>query len=669
MTMLLLMLAAVLSGTPDGNRPYAYSPQAERLFLRGVEQFTQGRYADARDLFGEILSMSGTTQRTTAAHIMKGKCHYWLGQSLEASRTMREFLAAYPWSSYTSDARLTLGLVSMRIRRYEEALRLFCAAWREAGQAPRAGPLEGHIQEAVEAVARTHLPVTALRSFIEESPAAPERALLWMVLAERELEGGNVAASSVAADTLELRYEGHPYAARLEAVRSGVLLRNRVKLGVLVPLMREAEPSGARQIGTEVYEGIMEAVAEYQEDPGARLEVAAEVRDTERDSAASARYAAELAEDPEVVALVGPVFSHEAAAAAPCANARGIPLVSPTANAGGIAATGPFVFQANPDHETRGRAVARHAVLNEKMRTLAVLAPSTPAGRQAVEGFVSEALGVGARVAAVEWYPRGESDLSRQIASIRRKAVMESAEPRISFAGRMNRRDIARLAGAGVPIRVLDSLLERSAVVPATALLGPGARAILDSLGLDLADVPALADSMGQAARGIQGIFLPISSPEEIGVVASQLVYFNLGARMLGSGEWSDLGELDVHKRYAAGVVFESDSHTEEGDPAYAAFAARYAARTGKPPTRNSLYGYDTARLILGIIRAGASTRQAVAEALRRTAGFRGYHGAVTLTRGRVNSRLHMLRYDGSSLERIAEVDVAEPLGGGERNR
>ena len=53
--------------------------------------------------------------------------------------------------------------------------------------------------------------------------------------------------------------------------------------------------------------------------------------------------------------------------------------------------------------------------------------------------------------------------------------------------------------------------------------------------------VEARAESLAQGSAGIQGLYCPISSPEEIGVVSAQLAYANIKTRLLGSGEWNSL--------------------------------------------------------------------------------------------------------------------------------
>jgi len=99
-----------------------------------------------------------------------------------------------------------------------------------------------------------------------------------------------------------------------------------------------------------------------------------------------------------------------------------------------------------------------------------------------------------------------------------------------------------------------------------------------------------------------------------------------------------------ANRRYADGVVFESDTFIDTAGGAYASFADSFAARFRKKPTKNTLFGYDTADMILRLIGDGASTREALEKALTGLRDYRGFHSRIALGPDRVNSALTVLR-------------------------
>jgi ABC-type branched-subunit amino acid transport system substrate-binding protein len=141
-------------------------------------------------------------------------------------------------------------------------------------------------------------------------------------------------------------------------------------------------------------------------------------------------------------------------------------------------------------------------------------------------------------------------------------------------------------------------------------------------------------------------------------VIASQLAFFSIDTRVLGSGEWNNLSELNLNKRYCQGVLFESDSYLDTKSPAYIDFSARFTQRFNKLPSRTTLYGYATAKLILAQIARGVSTREEMKRALSAVDGVELLHGKISLFPRRVNSWLQILEYANEAVTRLTEINV-----------
>jgi ABC-type branched-subunit amino acid transport system substrate-binding protein len=151
-----------------------------------------------------------------------------------------------------------------------------------------------------------------------------------------------------------------------------------------------------------------------------------------------------------------------------------------------------------------------------------------------------------------------------------------------------------------------------------------------------------------------------------VGVVGAQFVYFNIQAQLFGSGEWNDEAALHEHKRYTSGLIFESDTYIDTSSATYREFASAFSARFRKYPSKNALFGFDTAQLLLHLIRNGAATRPALARALARTRDFQGIHSPIGFSEGRVNSWLSILKYDGTGVSRIGLMGLFPSEPGGE---
>ena len=652
---MLLCLTFVLFFCPEvlqAQGQVEYSVEAEQTFSHAVELYNAGQIDDASTDFERVFKVFAPNQRTTAAYIMRAKCLLRINEPLEAGRTLRNFLSLYPSSSYIPDAEYTMGLVYVKIQRYDDAVHSFLESWRSDAEVRRSA------FEALDRSIDAYFQTAGVKTLLRQAKSDEERAFFWLKIGEKEAAEQKSAAVGAVLDTLYRNYPGNPFRERIAMLRARLEQRSNVKIGVLLPLLNKSDPSAVKELGNDIYEGIQLAVDEYSRNPDTRVKVMLETRDTERDVLVATRGMQELTSDEDIIGIIGPVFSNEVAAVASLANKRGYPLISPTANANGLTAAGQYVFQANPDYETRGRAIARYVVEKKGLRMLAVLAPSNTFGKFMAEAFAAEALWLGAKIVATAWYERGVADLKIQMADLRKAGLKAGAEPMISFGGKMSRDDVAHLVQLGVPMKTIDSLMNKSATMSATVLLGPQARRGIDSLGIAASYDDPNVDSLEYPVTAIQGIYAPISSAEEIGIVSSQLVYYNIQAQVLGSGEWNNLAELDANKRYCSNVIFESDSYVDGSDSTYGNFANAYFDRFKKRPSKNSLYGYDCATAILSTIHSGGDSREGLMMGLRHLKNSGGLHAKINFSGKRVNTWLWILKYTGDHVQMIDGFSV-----------
>jgi ABC-type branched-subunit amino acid transport system substrate-binding protein len=300
--------------------------------------------------------------------------------------------------------------------------------------------------------------------------------------------------------------------------------------------------------------------------------------------------------------------------------------------------------------------MAQYAVRILGFKRVAVLAPSDSYGRFLAQAFGEEVKRQGGQILAMEWYERKASDLTKQLRAIRCAGLHAGSDPLISFGGKKRLGELMKLAGLGVPVKKLDSLMAKGATVSVASLVGPDAVPKLDSLGINVVYNDIYLDSLDIPVTTIDGLYLPIGSPEEIGIVTSQIVYFNLHAQLLGSGEWNALEELDANRRYCSGIVFESDSYADSILTGRGDWYDAYVAAMKRPPTKHTLYGYDAAGLTLSLFRAGATTRAGFRRSLAEVSSYQGLHARIGFSAGRVNSWLPILQFDGRNVLRVDEI-------------
>jgi ABC-type branched-subunit amino acid transport system substrate-binding protein len=632
----------------------AFRHEVEKAFVDGMRLFEAGRHDSAAAEFVRCIRDYPQSHRSTGAYIMAGKAFYRAGNYRESIRLLKTLIDLYPQSSYVDDAHYTLGLSYYGMLRHEDSALEFLTA-RQQSKDPS---IQRRSEALLNDIAAEHLSIGQLQLLLADATIDEMRALLTVRLAEKVFRAGDPKGAQQLLQPIIALPPGVRYVEYAVALADSIERGGVIKFGVVLPLMLRSFQPGARDLGAEMMDAMKLAVDEYNQTgvPKATLDI----RDSERDPALAAKLVTELCADDKVAAIVGPVFSNEALAAAGIANARGVPIITPTATSNGIAAIGPFVFQANPDYEVRGRAMARFALEVLGAKRLAVVAPIDAVGKLMAEAFVEQANEDSLEVIDVQWYQSGATDMRQQLMNLRRRALESVEETIIDFSVRVKYQDVMKMVKLGVSQKRLDSLMEVGGKIPVEQLLGKDGPTIADSLEIPTVRIPVKYDSLLIPVQNIDAVFLPIAMASEIGILPSQLKFFNFQTQMLGTGDWENLEELELNRQYASGVVFSVDSHLDGQDPAYRLFEVKYQRAFGRKPTRNSLYAYDTMNLLLSVVQRGASTRQHIAAMLPTARKLPGLHSKVSISERRVNSFLFLMQYMNRSIQKIGEIDLTD---------
>jgi branched-chain amino acid transport system substrate-binding protein len=648
-----IILLMVPLTTAAQQRSIQYSDRAEQAFRLGLASYEQQDYRNALASFNEILDIGLLTHRTTGAYLMSAKAMIELGQNREAIRRLQLFLDRFPRSLYNNDAYFTIGVGFYRERIYEDALFNFLRAVELA----RGQEIKAHAEAYIARIINDHMTTGELQRVSDESRGDFAPGFLALALGQRYITVGNISAAREILEEALAKYRQHPLAGELRSMLDRVEEGVSVKIGVILPLFEHYPSEPVARIGRELLQGIRYAVDEHNAE--SNIKIYLDIRDSERLPSRAARHVQELVNDNEVLAIIGPVFSDEVFATAGVANSRGVPLITPTATANHIAAIGRYIFQTNPDYRTRGRAMARYAVEHMGYKNLAVLAPADSHGKDIADGFIDEIKKLnGAYMVVNEWYRTGETNFRQQFYNIRSRGLQDSLHLYISFSGNINRSDVMKLAAFGVEIHTLDSLIEHESAVPVIDLLGPDGGRIADSLGIRVFTGDYYADSLHIPVESIDAFFLPITSKNEMGIVAAQIAYYNVKTQLLGSGEWHDILALEENRRYVNGVYFLSDSYWDTEDSTFIRFYDGFINKMRVRPTRETLLAYDTLKLLSSIISRGAGTREGITQLLSSNLFYRGIHSPIVMGPNRVNAAKNVLRYINGEIQKVDEIVI-----------
>ncbi len=277
------------------------------------------------------------------------------------------------------------------------------------------------------------LSAAEIQRFMERRPRSGQITLARLALAERLMQEGRddearPLLESVAADGLSTSLQLRARRA-LEHMGLGIgyLGAERDPATVREGLVGVLAPLGGRfgVYGEAFLDGARLALARFNSENLSRFELIA--ADTEGEPVVAALAARRLILEEGVSALLGGVMSNPTVAAAVEANARQVPLLSPSATAENIHEIGPWVFQNNITSEAQVLAVARLAVREILGARFGVLYPNQGNGQALARVFEETIYELGGEIVASIPYEVGMTDFEAPLDEIRR------AQPEILF--------------------------------------------------------------------------------------------------------------------------------------------------------------------------------------------------------------------------------------------
>ncbi|MBI5476063.1 MAG: penicillin-binding protein activator [Ignavibacteriales bacterium] len=450
----------------------------------------------------------------------------------------------------------------------------------------------------LDEISAKYLTQNDIERLLPDSKSVHVKDFLKLKSAQKYYYSGDPNSTLKIIDPILNRQQKSDYETSFISLKSQLQSGRNIKIAVLLPLSQQMNAgSSSELISTEMIEGMNYAVKRYRDSKISSRPVMLEIMDTERKISNAIKLVRDAASDDDVVAIIGSLTSDETGLMADEAVRRKIPLIAPTATAVGIAEKGKYIFQANPDFTVRGKLLARYAVGSMKLTTFGIISSNDIVGKNISEYFKKEAERLGGKVIDIQYYTKGSTDLSEQFYNLRKSGL--------------------NLSGKKVNEENLD--------IPVTS---------------------------------IDGLLLAISDPEEIGVLASQINYFNIRTRLLGSNEWYVPGQLEANKRYINGITFLTDSYIDVNDSEYKDFERKFIFEMKKTPLRYSVIGYDLCNILLEQIASGNTTREQIAKSLQILKKYKGMQRLISFGAARVNSEMNILNFENGEIKKVTEISL-----------
>ena len=405
-----------------GYRRQQYT-EAWRLYHSYLGRYPQGRHAtEARLREAELLGLQGNWQGSLSTYqailarqpepdvALKarygiGRAYFKLGQYQEASQILDSLTAAsdLPRSLWFSTQAL-LAEIALKQNNVPQAFSRLRLASQDLASGDREW-FEDLKSRVVKAASPADL--ESLAAMYRDSPMA---AALVLRLAKVSQESGQPEEAQKWFRVLQERYPNSPEAAAAKRQPGG---GGKITLGCLLPLSGEMS-----NIGFRVQRGMELAARQAQ--------VKLVFKDTQNDPGNAAQQVQELARDPQALAIMGPLTSSVAQAAADAAQNSGMPLLALSQKAD-ITQTGNLIFQAFLTPRQQVRALVRGA-MGMAIQRYAILYPDSAYGRTFFQIFQEELAAAGLQLAAQELYTSGTQDFSPVLTTLKADLQTQAAE-------------------------------------------------------------------------------------------------------------------------------------------------------------------------------------------------------------------------------------------------
>jgi ABC-type branched-subunit amino acid transport system substrate-binding protein len=428
---MLLPACAGMQFPSQAQAPKEIKPTQTGLFQKAESSYHRQAYRQAYQQYSYYLELYPQGTEAMEARLRSAEILGLLGDWQGSLKHYQAILARQPEPDVSLKARYGIGRAYFRLGEYQQASQvldnltassdlprslwfstqaLMAEIALKRGQVPQAfnrlrlaaQDLASGDQEWFEDL-KTRLLEQATVSDLEQLETLyrdnPLSAALLLRLARLAQDSGKPAEAEKWLRTLKERFPASPETASAERLLAG----NKVELGCLLPLSGQLS-----SIGFRVQRG-MELAAK-------KAPVELVFKDTGSNPENAARLTQELAQDENVVAILGPLSSAAAQSAAETAQASAVPLIT-LSQKDGLSQTGPWVFQAFLTPRQQVRALVGYAAA-KGIKRYAILYPDSSYGRTFLQNFQQEVTAQGSELAAQAFYSPGSQEFGPTLASL-----------------------------------------------------------------------------------------------------------------------------------------------------------------------------------------------------------------------------------------------------------
>jgi len=561
-------------------------------FQRAEELYQEGAYTEALQMYLKYMSVSSNTEMLDKALYKIGSIYSLQGNYEKSAETFNKLLKIYPDSVFASSTQIALLLVYIKEEKYSQVIEisdniiskidktdipriLFYKGYALLKMGNKALALENFINAYESASNIEKDKITKEVTDILTGLSLSELKILYDKY-QNEFPGGyilfNIAQLHIKNEDFKNavyilskfienfpNHERIPYAQKqITTLQEGALTESYT-IGCILPLTGVYS-----KFGNKALAGVEFALFKFNTTSGA-YQVKLKVKDTESTPEKAARAVQELANQ-RVRAIIGPITTAQAEAAALSAQALKIPIITLTSK-DNITEIGDYVFRNFITHKMQVKAITSYAAKKLGIKKFAILYPNDSYGMSYMDIFWDAVIEQKGTVTGVGKYKNEQTDFADTIKKITGLHYTRPGHNRWST-------------------KKLDPIIDFGAV------------------------------------------FIP-DAPEKIGLIAPQLAFHDINnVKILGTNLLHDGKLLDMAKPYVQGAIMPDIFFEESLSAVVKDFVNVFEQAYGTKPGLWEAISYDTANILFNlVIDPRIGDRESLKNALLNLGEFKGVTG------------------------------------------
>ena len=679
MTLALLAVAAV--GCPkrtvvvDGVE-VDYGAAASDAFAEAELPYREGRYGDAVGSLERYLVDWPEAKEAETARYFLARSYEAIGDAPGTQRAWEALLLHHPGSAFASSGRLYLGLAHLRRGEHGDALQVLKGAWPQLEGAERRAAAQGlaeaslglerwveavrwvgeigaHAQNAAERDAADatlidlidgKVPALGLAALREElSPSSAAYPLVLFKLAKIHYHLGDFTRSRQSIERyLELSPRG-PFAEAAREMGAQIDALQEVRpevVGVVLPMSGRLAP-----FGEAVLKGIGVAL-DLERGVAQRSKIKLVVKDSQGDPAAAAAAVEALVREDKAIAIIGPLLTTTAPAAALRAQRLGVPLIS-LSRAEGVPQVGPWIYRTALTDAAQAQALVAFAQERLKAETVGLLYSNHPAVQDLIDHLWTAVEARRMEMRAAEGYAHDQKTFS---GPIKRMVGRYRLDYRPDYRAKVNQ----------IRAEITDPYRRKKAMERAVSSLRP----ITDFDVLIVPDQYRVVSLIAPAIAA-EDVITNVCDSADLERIRQTMGREPNTLRLLGTNGWNHPDLIERAGKYVDCAIFVDGFYARSRRPATQRFVSEFQNLYGKqrPPGYLEATGHDAAALLRAVIEgAKPQTRAALRDSLSALRGFEGATGTLSFdNEGEITKPLFFLTVDGWEIKEL-DLDSLKPI-------